>query len=161
MGAGPTPKIPNNSSNPHRDNSLLYGRYSVRFKADSLSGFKAAWLLWPDSGVWPRDGEVDFPEGDLSKAFFGAVHKMGKLPHDQNLFGSQTTFESWHVATMEWSPGKVEFLLDGRSLGVGTSRTPTTPMHYILQTESCLPRCPLPETAGHVYLDWVAVWARE
>jgi beta-glucanase (GH16 family) len=160
MGAAPTPKIPNDSSNPQRANSMLYGRYSVRFKADSLPGFKTAWLLWPDSGVWPRDGEVDFPEGDLSKTFYGAVHKMGNDPQDQELFDSLTTFESWHVATMEWSPGKVEFFLDGHSLGAGTESTPTTPMHYILQTESCLRGCPQPATAGHVSVDWVAVWKR-
>ena len=27
---------------------------------------------------------------------------------------------SWHVATIEWSPGRVEFFLDGRSMGVST-----------------------------------------
>jgi hypothetical protein len=58
---------------------------------------------------------------------------------------------------MEWSPGKVEFYLDGHSLGAGTSRTPNIPMHYILQTEACLFGCPKPETAGHVYLDWIAI----
>ena len=137
MGAAPTPKIPNASSNPPRANSLLYGRYSVRYRADALPGFKTAWLLWPDSGVWPRDGEVDFPEGDLAKIIYGAVHydrngrdAFEKLDSDQYV-------TSWHVATMEWSPGRVEFFLDGRSLGVSTRR-PTTPMHLILQTESCL-----------------------
>ena len=160
MGAAPTPKIPNSSTNPHRDNSLLYGRFSVRFKADPLRGFKTAWLLWPDSGIWPRDGELDFPEGDLSTKFYGAVHKMGNDPYATDIIYSDTTFTEWHVATMEWSPGKVEFFLDGRSLGAGTSRVPNIPMHYILQTEACLFGCPKPETAGHVYLDWIAIWKR-
>lgn len=162
MGAAPTPKIPNNSSNPHRANSLLYGRISVRFKADPLKGFKTAWLLWPDSGIWPRDGEVDFPESDLAaSSFYGAVHKMGNDPRDTDVFYANAAFTSWHVATMEWSPGKVQFFLDGRSLGAGTSGTPTTPMHYILQTESCMFHiCPKPEAAGHLYLDWIAIWKR-
>lgn len=163
MGAAPTPKIPNNSARAGllpRHNSLLYGRISVRFKADTLRGFKAAWLLWPDSGVWPRDGEIDFPEGDLAKEFYGAAHYRGNDPTASDMFRSQTTFVDWHVATMEWSPGKVEFFLDGRSLGASTTATPNTPMHYILQTESCLPRCPSPRTAGHVYLDWIAIWKR-
>jgi hypothetical protein len=34
----------------------------VRFKTDSMHGYKGAWLLWPASEVWPRDGEIDFPE---------------------------------------------------------------------------------------------------
>jgi len=160
MGAAPTPKIPNSSSNPRRDNSFLYGRFSVRFKADPLRGFKTAWLLWPDSGIWPRDGELDYPEGDLSTKFYGAVHKMGNDPYATDIIYSDTTFTQWHVATMEWSPGKVEFFLDGRSLGAGTSKVPNIPMHYILQTEACLFGCPKPETAGHVYLDWIAIWKR-
>jgi beta-glucanase (GH16 family) len=160
MGAAPTPKIPNSSTSPHRDNSFLYGRFSVRFKADPLRGFKTAWLLWPDSGIWPRDGELDYPEGDLSTKFYGAVHKMGNDPYATDVFSSGTTFTQWHVATMEWSPGKVEFFLDGRSIGAGTSKTPNVPMHYILQTEACLFGCPKPDTAGHVYLDWIAIWKR-
>ena len=163
MGAAPTPKIPNNSARAGllpRHNSLLYGRISVRLKADSLRGFKIAWLLWPDSGVWPRDGEIDFPEGDLAKTFYGAAHYRGNDPSASDMFQSYSTLMDWHVATIEWSPGKVEFFLDGRSLGASTTATPNTPMHYILQTESCLPRCPLPQTAGHVYLDWIAIWKR-
>jgi hypothetical protein len=160
MGAAPTPKIPNNSSNPHRANSLLYGRISVRFKGDALPGFKTAWLLWPDSGVWPRDGEIDYPEGDLATSFYGAVHHRSNNPHESDLIRSYALFTTWHVATMEWSPGKVEFFLDGVSLGAGTSKVPNTPMHYILQTESCLPVCPAPTTAGHVYLDWIAIWTK-
>lgn len=167
MGAAPSPKIPSESTVPSRDpsllprhNSLLYGRISVRFKADSLRGFKIAWLLWPDSGVWPRDGEIDFPEGDLAKSFYGAAHYRGNDPSASDMFRSGTDITAWHVATIEWSPGKVEFILDGKSLGASTTATPNTPMHYILQTESCLPVCPAPQTAGHVYLDWIAIWKR-
>jgi len=160
MGAAPTPKIPNSSANPPRANSLLYGRVSVRFKADSLAGYKTAWLFWPDSGIWPRDGEIDFPEGDLADIIYGAAHHAA--PQDAfEKFDSTSPFTSWHVATTEWSPGRVEFLLDGKSLGVSTTLVPTTPMHYILQTESCLPRCPAPETQGQVYLDWIAIWSKE
>ncbi|HKS01560.1 MAG TPA: family 16 glycosylhydrolase [Arthrobacter sp.] len=168
MGAAPSPKIQTESTNPShhpsllpRHNSLLYGRISVRFKADSLRGYKIAWLLWPDSGVWPRDGEIDFPEGDLARSFYGAAHYRGNDPSASDMFRSQVFFTEWHVATIEWSPGRVEFILDGKSLGASTTAVPNTPMHYLLQTESCLPRCPAPQTAGHVYLDWIAVWTRE
>src|SRR4051812_21960652 len=40
----------------------LYGRYAIRFRSDTIAGYKVAWLLWPDSGISPRDGEIDFPE---------------------------------------------------------------------------------------------------
>ena len=157
MGAAPMPKIPNASSNPPRANSLLYGRYSVRYRADAIPGFKTAWLLWPDSGVWPRDGEVDFPEGDLAKIIYGAVHYDRNGADAFDKLDSDQSVTSWHVATMEWSPGRVEFFLDGRSLGVSTHE-PTTPMHLILQTESCLTGCPAPTAQGHVSLDWISIW---
>jgi hypothetical protein len=157
MGAAPMPKIPNTASNPPRANSLLYGRYSVRYRADALPGFKTAWLLWPDSGVWPRDGEVDYPEGDLAKIIYGAVHydRNGRDAFEK--LDSDQFVTTWHVATMEWTPGRVEFFLDGRSLGV-SNKAPTVPMHLILQTESCLTGCPAPTAQGHVSLDWISIW---
>jgi hypothetical protein len=160
MGAAPQPKFPNASADPPRANSLLYGRYSVRFKADSLPGFKMAWLLWPDSGVWPRDGEIGFPEGDLADAMYGAAHFRGPDPQAFDRFFSDKFFTSWHVATTEWSPGRVEFFIDGQSIGAGTTYVPSTPLHLILQTESCQPKCPAPESQGHLYLDWISIWTR-
>ena len=160
MGAAPAPVIP--GINPNRPNSLLYGRYSVRFRTDpGLQGFKIAWLLWPDSGIWPRDGEIDYPEGYLTDTFYGAAHPEGPGPYISDVISSGATFTSWHIATLEWSPGRVEFFLDGHSIGVSTNSIPSTPMHYILQTESCLKGCPAPGVSGHVYVDWVAIWAKE
>ncbi|WP_284984654.1 glycoside hydrolase family 16 protein [Arthrobacter sp. efr-133-TYG-118] len=159
MGAAPAPKLHPANGRPY--DSLLYGRYSVRFRSEALQGFKTAWLLWPDSGVWPREGEIDYPEGDLSKSFYGAVHQAGS---DKNIFHedqSGARFTAWHTATTEWTPGRVEFFLDGVSIGFDTVGIPDKPMHYILQTESCLTGCPAPATAGHLQVAWVAIWARQ
>lgn len=159
MGAAPSPIVGGATQPPY--NSQLYGRYSVRFKADSLPGFKVAWLLWPVSKQWPQDGEIDFPEGDLSKVIYAALHGIGPDGnHTFDVFRPNVPFTDWHVATTEWSPGRIEFFLDGKSIGVATSMVPDKPMRYLLQTESCLTGCPAPDTAGHVYVDWVAIWAR-
>jgi hypothetical protein len=158
MGAAPSPIIGGAIQRPW--NSQVYGRYSVRFKADALAGFKLAWLLWPDSKQWPQDGEIDFPEGDLSKVIYAALHGVEGGVHETEVHRPNVPYGDWHTATTEWSPGRIEFFLDGRSIGVSTSLVPNKPMHYILQTESCSPNCPLPETSGHVYVDWVAIWAR-
>ncbi|WP_240684860.1 glycoside hydrolase family 16 protein [Arthrobacter nitrophenolicus] len=160
MGAAPSPRFAGATEPPY--NSQLYGRYSVRFKADALQGFKAAWLLWPVSKQWPRDGEIDFPEGDLSKVIYAAVHGLDAGgTHVNEVLRPNVPFTSWHTATTEWSPGKLEFFLDGRSIGVITSLVPNTPMRYLLQTESCLTGCPAPDVKGHVYVDWVAIWSKE
>jgi hypothetical protein len=158
MGAAPAPKVVENQPRPF--NGQLYGRYSVRFKAEAPSGFKTAWLLWPDSGKWPLDGEIDFPEGDLSGNFFAAMHGAEPSGSVIDVFETGSSYSAWHIATTEWSPGRVEFFLDGRSVGVSKTAIPNKSMHYLLQTESCLPTCPLTGVSGHVYIDWVAIWAR-
>jgi beta-glucanase (GH16 family) len=132
----------------------------VRFKSDALKGFKTAWLLWPDSGLWPQDGEIDFPEEDLAATFYAAAHRTGTNKFAVDIFQSGASFTAWHTATIEWTPSSVEFFLDGASIGVSTIGVPDKPMHYILQTESCLTGCPLPETRGHLSVDWVAIWSR-
>ncbi|WP_454180217.1 glycoside hydrolase family 16 protein [Pseudarthrobacter sp. SLBN-100] len=159
MGAAPSPKVAGATQRPW--NSFVYGRYSVRFRADVLPGYKLAWLFWPDSKQWPQDGEIDFPEGDLSKVIYAALHYVGPKGHEADVFRPNVPFGSWHTATTEWSPGRIEFFLDGSSIGVATTGVPDKPMHFILQTESCLPTCPLPETSGHVQVDWLAMWAKE
>ena len=50
--------------------------------------------------------------------------------------------------------------LDGKVIGTSTNRVPSTAMHWVLQTESCLPTCPATSTAGNVQIDWVVAYAR-
>ena len=53
-----------------------YGRYTARFRADAVSGYRIAWLLWPDSGDWKK-GEIDFPESWLTGEIDGFNHCIG------------------------------------------------------------------------------------
>ncbi|MEJ7696114.1 MAG: hypothetical protein WKF78_05700 [Candidatus Limnocylindrales bacterium] len=70
-----------------------YGRYAIRFRADAIVGYKAAWLLWPRSEVWPRDGEIDFPEGDFDRTHQwlrpspgrDVRQRPGRLRHDRDV----------------------------------------------------------------------------
>ncbi len=139
-----------------------YGRYSVRFTADQLPGYKTAWLLWPDSGTWPNDGEIDFPEGDLGAGgTIGAFSHYASATGGQDAFGSNASSAQWHTATIEWAPGKVTFLLDDSVLGVSTHAVPATAMHWVLQTETALSGgAPADSVRGHVLVDWVALYTR-
>jgi len=152
--AAPYPKLPGGGSN------QLYGRYSVRFRADAVDGYKTAWLLWPQSEVW-SDGEIDFPEGDLTGTISAFLHHVG-APTEQDYFGTGVGFANWHVATTEWSPNKVVFSFDGRVIGTSTQHVPARAMHYVLQTETELGADPVPSTtAGNVQVDWVSIWRHE
>jgi beta-glucanase (GH16 family) len=156
--AVPYPKIPGGSS----QNGQLYGRYAVRFKADLLHGYKTAWLLWPDSGVWPRDGEIDFPEGELSGTMNAFMHHKGAtLGSEQDAYPTGITYGTWHTAIIEWSPSAVSYYLDGKLIGQSTKYIPDTPMHWVLQTETSTAPGVIPSdsTEGHVLIAWVAVYA--
>lgn len=144
---------------PNNGQDQLYGRYEVRFRADAVEGYKAAWLLWPRSEVWPRDGEIDFPEGDLDGTIHAFMHRQGGTKgSDQDAFSTNARFTDWHTATLEWMPGRVNFLLDGQLIGVSTSRVPNTPMHWVLQTETVLEGTVPNNTSGNVQIDRVTIW---
>ena len=139
----------------------MYGRYAVRFKTDPIEGYKIAWLLWPDSAVWPRDGEIDFPERDLaSDTVKGFVHHQGaERGSDQEAASAPFDSTRWYTAVIEWSPDLVVFILDGVVIERVTERVPNTPMHWVLQTETTLTSTKPPVTAaGNVQIDWVAAW---
>lgn len=139
----------------------LYGRYAIRFRADAIAGYKAAWLLWPQSEVWPRDGEIDFPEGDFDRTIEGYMHRQGATSgSDQAAYSTSARWTTWHTAVIEWKPGSCQFFLDGVSLGRTTDRVPNTPMRWQIQNETRIVSSPPPtSSSGHVTIDWVAVWA--
>jgi hypothetical protein len=149
MVSAPTPKIA----------AGAYGRYSVRFRADALQGYKTAWLLWPDSGIWPTDGEVDWPEGNLDGTISAYMHYANPAG-GQNAYSTAATYPAWHTATMEWTPGKVVFSLDGAVIGTSTAQVPTQAMHWVLQTETSTDSgvVPASATAGHVQVDWAVAY---
>jgi hypothetical protein len=152
------PKIPPSNAVGAKSGQL-YGRYVARFKTDALANFYAAWLLWPDSEEWPRDGEIDFPEGKLSGNIGGYVHKQGATAgSDQTGFSNIGVPFSpgWHTVVTEWSPNKVVLILDGNVVGTTTDRIPNTPMHWAIQTETGATS----DTGanGNLQIDWVAVY---
>jgi beta-glucanase (GH16 family) len=154
--AVPYPKLPNSSS----ANGRTYMRYAVRFRADPLPGYKTAWLLWPDATATPPSGEIDFPEGDLDGTISAFMHRRDEMNgNDQDAFDTPARYTSWHTAVTEWTPTAVNFYLDGALVGTSTTRIPNASMHFVLQTETSTDGEALANsTAGHVQIDWVAVY---
>jgi beta-glucanase (GH16 family) len=146
-------------SNPYK--GLTYGRYVTRFKVtQSAPRFSQTFLLWPDSEKWPDDGEFDFPAGDLGDTLHSA-----SIFANHNLqtegFGSPARFTSWHTATLEWTPGKARFYIDGDPIGTTTQQVASNPMHYVLQVETTEngPGLPDPNLTTDLQLDWIAVYS--
>jgi beta-glucanase (GH16 family) len=141
----------------------LYGRYVVRFESDTFKMFHASWLLWPNSDTWPRDGEIDFPEGEFNGNISAFMHWQGGTSG-----GSQDAYSTgvpmggnrWHTAVIEWLPSRCTFILDGAVIGnsTTTSKIPSTAMHFVIQNGGSFSQTPDNTSQGHIYIDWVAVY---
>jgi hypothetical protein len=152
------PRLPGGGSD------QLYGRYAIRYRSDSFGYYKPSWLLWPRSGNWPTDGEIDFPEqGQFSDSSVCAFmhHQDGTSGGDQDAYcsgGYDTT--AWHTAVIEWTPSRCTFILDGKTIGNSTSRIPDTPMDYVIQNDGAGDTGAAPDNAqGHIYIDWITIYA--
>jgi Glycosyl hydrolases family 16 len=145
-----------------RDGGLLYGRYMIRMRADVIPGYKLGVVLWPDSGVWPKDGEIDFPEADLGKPIHAFVHyQNGVRRDDQAGFVSSAKYAKWHTATITWLPGSVTFELDGHLVGRVRKRIPNSPMHLVIQAETEAGRSvPAASAVGNIQIDWLTIDTR-
>lgn len=147
------------------DWNQLYGRYEIMFRVpEPLPGYKIAWLLWPRSEVWPRDGEIDFPESNLrsTSTIQGFMHRQGGTSGgDQDAYNSGVlTVGPWHKAVIEWKPGDVRFALNGVTIGHSTSRVPNTPMRWVIQSETEITSAlPPTSTDGEILIDYVKVWS--
>lgn len=140
----------------------MAGIYSAKVKVlNPGPGWKTAWLLWPDvEGVWPANGEIDFPEGDLTGAMSGFMHRQGATSNtDQDAVGTQAKFTDWHTVTIVWRAGvSCDFLLDGNAICHWTNRVPKTSMHWVLQTETQLGTQPPATSSAEVMVDWVVAY---
>ena len=66
---------------------------------------------------------------------------------------------AWHTAVVEWTPGRITFLLDDQQFGTTTSEVTGIPRNWLLQSETSLDGPPPNGTSANIYVDWVAAWA--
>lgn len=136
-----------------------YGRYTIRYRADAAVGYGAAFLLWPASDDW-SDGEIDFPESSFTGKQYMAAFQPGSP--GTIAYKNQTTasWQDWHTATTEWTPGLLVFLIDGEEVGRTTKGVPTTPFKWIVQTATDGLSTPSSSVNGHLLIDWMVASRR-
>ncbi|PWJ59323.1 glycosyl hydrolase family 16 [Dyadobacter jejuensis] len=102
--------------------SFTYGRVEVRAKLPEGRGtWPAIWMLGQDIGhtKWPDCGEIDIMEhvGYDPGVLHGTVHTKA-YNHVLGTQKGKTTsivqpFDTFHVYAIDWTPDKIDFLLDG------------------------------------------------
>ncbi len=109
-----------------RDGTALfaqqYGRFEFRAKVPSGKGlWPALWLLPLEDkyGGWAASGEIDVMEivGDqpgtvLSSLHFGSSFPKRHLVTHTHDLPDGSTVGDWHVYTVEWTPGRIQWWVD-------------------------------------------------
>ncbi|MBL8811365.1 MAG: glycoside hydrolase family 16 protein, partial [Planctomycetaceae bacterium] len=107
-----------------RRGDWTYGRFEMRAKLPSGQGvWPAFWLMPTDNkyGTWASSGEIDIMEfkGQEPNNVWGTLHYGGTWPNNKHS-GSQYKLPSgnltddFHTYGLEWSEGKIQWLLDGK-----------------------------------------------
>ncbi|MBK0296353.1 acetoacetate decarboxylase family protein, partial [Bacillus sp. S34] len=87
----------------------------VRFEVMNMAevdGYGVAMLLWSDENVWEH-GEVDFPEGALGAPAYLNVHCLEDPAEKCVHYETSASLADWHTYTIEWTPSRMSFLIDG------------------------------------------------
>ena len=101
---------------------FTYGKFEVRAKLPSGRGiWPAIWMLGKniDSVGWPESGEIDIMEhvGYEKDTIYGTVHtKAYNHGIGTEKGGSvfiENPYSEFHTYSVEWTPEKIDFLLDG------------------------------------------------
>ncbi len=129
----------------------VYGRYTIRVRTDAdpdrvTTGVA---LLWPESNVWPRDGEIDFYEAwrdritrtpvELSNHHaIDGVHVSEMVPL-VTPSGELADGTRWHTYVLDWRPDYLAVSVDGGPPAVVTTdpaAIPSTPMYLAVQLDA-------------------------
>jgi beta-glucanase (GH16 family) len=102
--------------------STQYGRIEARIKLPRGQGiWPAFWMLGADIGSvgWPACGEVDIMEniGREPRLNHGSLHgpnyPAAGITAAYELRNRHPLYQAFHQFAIEWSPDKIEFLVDG------------------------------------------------
>lgn len=134
-----------------------YGAYEERWRVSHVArGYKSAHLLWPVT----NDGcsEIDYPELEWDTQVAGFMHPSNC--GQQVAVDTGKSWGQWHTSRIEWTPGRISFVLDGKVVGSTTRSVPAVPMSWDIQNESALNgESAAPNSWAQMDIDYVRVWS--
>jgi beta-glucanase (GH16 family) len=145
---------------------IKYGSMEVRVKVShsiAASGYKIAFLLWPDSNNW-ADGEIDWGEVDSldGKPRLATV----KVPSDSDFLPNPKVYApsalddgNYHIIRMEWTATYIKWYFDGVLISTvtNTAYIPQVSMHPVLQAETTIGGTPTKTETATIDVDWFVV----
>ena len=96
--------------------SWLYGKFEMRAQIDVRQGSWPAWWWLPNTGGWPKGGEIDMMEFYQGKCLFNVMDGNGKWQSPTRTvssLGGSLWADNFHVWTWEWDSTKIDLSLDG------------------------------------------------
>lgn len=106
----------------HGKASFTYGKFEISAKLPAGRGlWPAIWMLSDsiEHKGWPKSGEIDIMEhvGYQPDSIYGTIHSetynhLKKTEKTKAIYIADP-YTEFHVYSMEWSPEKIEFFVDG------------------------------------------------
>jgi hypothetical protein len=113
--------------------NMTYGEFTETFRVtEATPGYKSAHLIVANTDV-PGYYESDYPEGDWDSVFWAHQHNASAGNADSY---EGTTFSAWHTTTIEWYPGHMVFILDGKVIGTSVDNVQSSPGIWVWQNEN-------------------------
>lgn len=140
-----------------------YGRWDIKCRSDQVAGYSPYILLWPASGNWPADGEVDVYENPKQN---DVLHITVHWSSSNQQEGKTFTFdqEAWHVHTVIWEASYIDYYLDGVLLWHDTNLSHQPPGAMWLGLANDIKPwgqpAPAAGTQHSFYIDWVRIYQR-
>jgi hypothetical protein len=135
-----------------------YGRWEIRAAGSGDNEYRLVSLLWPDSGNWPCEGEIDYAEttGDWNLIKF--FHHYG-CTNSQTSGSMVLDISQFHNYAVDWSPNGMVGYIDGVKWFEDTdpAHQPPASMHQTLQLDWFPDGTP--DGPGEMRVDWVRVYA--
>lgn len=134
-----------------------YGRWEMRMRSTSDPEYHPVGLLWPDSGNWPTDGEVDYAERTGNTSLMNFFLHYGST-NQQTSASKAIDSTQWHNYAVQWTATGIIGYIDGVEWfrDTNTSHLPPGPMHQTLQLDW------FPDgtatTQSTMDVDWVRVY---
>ncbi|MBE6067773.1 MAG: glycosyl hydrolase family protein [Clostridium lundense] len=173
-----------NTSNLHE---FQYGRIEAKMKLPKAQGmWPAFWAMGAELNMftddfgqnyntglsWPECGEIDIMEfWGMATSVYSAIHWHNGTGHQSTSGGGHLVdVTNYHIYGMEWTPEKIDFMVDGVVHGTFNiematvdGKNPFRKPHYLLLNlavsgDSKQPNESTPIKSS-MYVDWVRVYA--